>query len=114
MHEYKDGNLIFYGTHLDGINNLGQAYCKIVVDDKFVSVYVKDCLVKQFEKRYVKCVGVDQECSDKKSTIGRGLLGAIIAGPIGAFVGALSAELESTEMLISSIETEDELRIFEA
>lgn len=66
----------------------------------------------QLEKMYVQTIGFDQEWKDKKSTWGRGVAGYLLAGVWGATIGALSAELSSVDMLVSSIETEDEMLIF--
>ena len=114
MYEQTKNGIIFYGYHLSGINGLDNVFCKIVVDDSLVSVYSGNDLVWQLEKKYVKTIGVDQECKDKKSTLGRGLVGYLFAGVWGAALGALSAELSSVDMLVSSIETENKLIIFES
>jgi len=112
MFEQVGNNLIIYGHHLCGIQGLEEVLCKIVVDDKLVSVYAGNDLLWQLEKKYLKTIGVDQEWKDKKSTWGRGLVGYMFAGVWGAALGALSAELSSVDMLVSSIETEDEVLIF--
>lgn len=114
MFEQVGNNLIIYGHHLCGIRGLEEVFCKIIVDDKLVSVYSGSDLVWQLEKKYVKTIGIDQEWKDKKSTWGRAIFGGLLAGVWGAALGAISAELSSVDMLVSSIETEDELIIFES
>jgi len=112
MFEQVGNSLIIYGHHLTGIRGLDEVFCKIIVDEKLVSVYAENDLVWQLEKKYVKTIGVDQEWKDKKSAWGRGLVGYMLAGVWGAALGAFSAELSSVDMLVSIIETEDEVLIF--
>lgn len=114
MFEQTNDGLIIYGYHLCGIENLGEVFCKIVVDEDFVTVYSGNDLIWQIEKKYVKTIGVDQEWKDKKSPFGRAIVGGLLAGVWGAAIGALSAELTSVDMLVSSIETEDTLLLFKS
>ncbi len=114
MYEQNEDNLIFYGHHLKGLEPLDSVFCKIIADKKFVSIYSGNDLLWQLETKYVKTVTVDQELKDKKSTWGRAIFGGLLAGVWGAAIGALSAELTSVDTLISSIEAEDELIIFES
>jgi hypothetical protein len=115
MYEQNENDLTFYGYHLKGLEPLDKVFCKIIADKKFVSVYAGDDLRWQLEIKYVKTITVDQELKDKKSTCGRAIIGGLLTGAWwGAMLGALSAELCSIDMLISSIETEDELIIFES
>lgn len=114
MFEQDGNNLIFYGYHLCGIQELGEVFCKIVVEDDLVSVYSGNYLAWQLEKKYVKFIGVDQQWKDRKSAFGRAILGGLLAGTWGAVLGALSADLSSVDITVSSIETEDELLIFKS
>ena len=115
MYEQNENDLTFYGYHLKGLEPLDNVFCKIIADKKFVSIYVGNDLVWQLEIKYVKTITVDQELKDKKSTLGRAIIGGVLTGAWwGAMLGALSAELSSVDMLISSIETENELIIFES
>lgn len=114
MYEQNENDLTFYGYHLKGLEHLGKVFCKIVADKKYVSVYDGNNLIWQLEIKYVKRITFDQELKDKKSTWGRGFVGYMLAGVWGAALGALSAELSSVDMLISSIETENKLIIFES
>ncbi len=115
MYEQNGDNLVFYGYHLKGLEPLDKEFCKIIADKKFVSIYSGNELLWQLETKYVKAVTVYQELKDKKSTLGRAIVGGLLTGAWwGAAIGALSAELASVDTLISSIETEDELIIFES
>ena len=115
MYEQNEDNLTFYGHHLKGLEPSGGVFCKIIADKEFVSIYSGNDLLWQLETKYVKTVTVDQELKDKKSIWGRAIFGGLLTGAWwGAAIGTLSAELASVNTLISSIETEDELIIFES
>lgn len=114
MYEQNDDNLTFYGYHLSGINGLNKVFCKVIVTNDFVSICTGNELIKKISTVHIKQIGVDQEYSNKKSTFGRAFLGGLIGGVWGAAIGALSAELSSIETVVSVIETNNEVIIFES
>lgn len=114
MYERNNDNLIFYGYHLCGINTIDKVFCKIIVTNDLVSIYTGNKLIKEITTSCVKQIGVDQEYTDKKSTLGRTFLGGFIGGLWGAAIGALSAELSSIDTVVSFIETNSEVIFFES
>lgn len=114
MYERNENNFTFYGNHISGICGLGGEFCKIVVDEKYVYVFVENTLVKQIDLSLVNEIGVDKEYSEKKSTAGRAILGGILGGVVGAFICAASTKLGSYNFLVSYIETQNELILFES
>lgn len=114
MYEQNEDNLTFYGYHLSGINGLDKTFCKVVVKSDFVSIYTGNELIKKIPTKTVKHIEVDQEYSDKKSPFGRAILGGLIGGAWGVALGALSAHLSSVSIIVSIIETNNEVIIFES
>ncbi len=119
MIELNEDNIIFLGYHLSGIDVLGKEFCAIVEEEDCILIYALDdndvgTLVEQIEKKQVKQINIAKEFTDKKSILGRGIVGGLLAGPWGAFIGALSANLATKCEVLSIIETTYGEIIFES
>ncbi len=94
---------------MSGIDSIGSEFCAVVEDGDFILVFALDDndegkLIKQIEIEDVKRINIGVEASNKKSMIGRGLVGGLLSRTMGCIPRALSASLDSKCTSISIIE----------